>query len=84
MQTSIFFVLLFSSGAVSAGLENLLRLTEFIIDIYQKFPHSCFFIIDSEAQQGEKKVYTIYDTFVHSVNRNILTKLWEGSSYELH
>jgi len=84
MQTSIFFVLLFSSGAVSAGWENLLRLTEFIVDIYQKFPHSCFFIIDSEVQQGENKFYTIYNTSVHSLNRNVLTKLWEGSSYELH
>jgi hypothetical protein len=53
MQTSIFFVLLLPSGAVSAGLKDLLRITEFIADIYQQFPHSCIFIIDSEAQQGE-------------------------------
>jgi hypothetical protein len=53
MQTSIIFVLLLFSGAVSGGLENLLRLTEFIVDIYRQFPHSCFFIIDSETQQGE-------------------------------
>ena len=39
MQTSI-FGLLFSSGAVSAGLESLMRLAEFIVDIYQQFPHS--------------------------------------------
>jgi hypothetical protein len=76
MQTSILFVLLFSSGAVSAGLENLLRLTEFIVDIYQKFPHSCFFIIDTEAQQGENKCFTMYNTSVYSLNRNVLTELW--------
>jgi len=73
MQTSIIFVLLLSSGAVSAGLENLLRLTEFIVDIYQQFPHSCFFVIDSEVQQGENKFYVIYSTFVHSLNRDVLT-----------
>jgi len=79
-----FFVLLLSSGVVSAGLESLLRLTEFIVDIYQQFPHSCFFIIDSEAQQGENEFYIIYSTFVHSLNRKVLTELWGGSSYELH
>jgi len=84
MQTSIFFVLLLSSGAVSAGLESLLRLTEFIVDMYQQFPHSCLFIIDSEAQQGENEFYIIYSTFVHSLNRKVLADLWGGSSYELH
>jgi hypothetical protein len=87
MQPSIFLVLLLSSGVVSAGLENLLRLTEFIVDIYQQFPHSCFFIIDSEAQQqGENEFYIIYvySNFVHSLNRNVLTELWGGSSCELH
>jgi hypothetical protein len=44
-------VLLLSSGAVSGGLENVLRTTEFIADIYQQFPHSCIFIINPEAQQ---------------------------------
>jgi len=53
MQTSIFTILLFSSGVASVGLENLLRLSEFIADIYQQFPHGCIFIIDFEAEQGE-------------------------------
>jgi hypothetical protein len=53
MQTSIITMLLFSSGVASADLENLLRLSEFIADIYQQFPHNCIFIIDSEAEQGE-------------------------------
>ena len=60
MQTSIIFVLLFLSGFVSAGTENFLRLTEFIADIYQYFPHGCKFIIDSEAQhEGENELYII-------------------------
>ena len=51
MQTSVILMLLFSSGAVSGGLEKVLRLAEFIADIYQQFPHSCIFIINPEAQQ---------------------------------
>jgi len=51
MQFYIIVVLLLYSGAVSGGLEKLLRLAEFIADIYQQFPHSCIFIIYPEAQQ---------------------------------
>jgi hypothetical protein len=51
MQIDIIIVLLLSSGAVSVDLENLLRIAEFIADIYQQFPHSCIFIISCEAQQ---------------------------------
>ena len=51
MQTYIIVVLLLYSVAVSGGLEKVLRLAEFIADIYQQFPHSCIFIINSEAQQ---------------------------------
>jgi len=51
MQTYIIFVLLLSSGAVNGGLEKVLRMAEFIADIYQQFPHSCIFIINPEAQQ---------------------------------
>jgi hypothetical protein len=58
MQTSIFIGLLLSSGVASAGLGNLLRLAEFIADIYQQFSHSCIFIIDSEAQKGEGILFT--------------------------
>jgi hypothetical protein len=46
MQIYIIVVLLLSSGAVSGGLEKVLRLAEFIADIYQQFPHSCIFIIN--------------------------------------
>jgi hypothetical protein len=54
MQIDIVVVLLLSSGAVSVDLENLLRIAQFIADIYQQFPHSCIFIINSDAhQQGE-------------------------------
>jgi hypothetical protein len=53
MQTSIITMLLFSSCVASVGLENLLRLSNFIADIYQQFPHSCIFIIESEAEKGE-------------------------------
>ena len=60
MQIKLIFVLLFSSCSVSADSWNLLRLTEFIIDIYQQFPHGCKFIIHSEAQhEGENEFYVI-------------------------
>ena len=39
-----------SIGAVSAGLEKVLRQAEFIADIYQQFPHCYIFIIHPEAQ----------------------------------
>jgi hypothetical protein len=51
MQIYIIVVLLLCSGAVSGGLQKVLRLAEFIADIYQQFPHSCIFIINPEAQQ---------------------------------
>ena len=60
MHTAINFVLLFLSSTLSAGSKNLLRLTEFIADIYQQFPHGCKFIIHSEAQhEGENEFYII-------------------------
>ena len=51
MQVYITVVLLLYSGAVSGGLEKVLRYAEFIAVIYQQFPHSCIFIINPEAQQ---------------------------------
>jgi len=51
MQIYIIVVLLLYSGAVSGGLEIVLKQAEFIADIYQQFPHSCIFIINSEVQQ---------------------------------
>jgi hypothetical protein len=61
IQISIIVVLLLYSGAVSGGLEKVLRLAEFIADIYQQFPHSCIFNINSETkQQDEVQLYTIY------------------------
>jgi len=51
MQTYNIFVLLLSSGAVSAGLEKVSRLAKFVADIYRQFPHSCIFIINCDAQQ---------------------------------
>jgi hypothetical protein len=51
MQINIIIVFLLYSGAVSGGLEKVLRVAEFIADIYQQFPHSCIFIINPEAQQ---------------------------------
>jgi hypothetical protein len=54
MQIYIIVVLLLYSGAVSGGLQKVLRLAEFIAAIYQQFPHSCIFIITpEEQQQGE-------------------------------
>jgi hypothetical protein len=54
MQIYIIFVLLISSGTVGGGVESVWRQAEFIVDIYQQFPHSCIFIKNSELrQQGE-------------------------------
>jgi hypothetical protein len=54
MQINIIFVFLLYSGAVSGGLEKIMRLAEFVADIYEQFPRSCIFIINPEAQiQGE-------------------------------
>jgi hypothetical protein len=51
MKIYITVVLLLYSGAMGGRLEKVLRLAEFIADIYQHFPHSCIFIINCEAQQ---------------------------------
>jgi len=60
MQTYSIVVLLLYSGAVSGGLQKVLRQAQFIADIYQQFPHSCIFIIKPEAQQqGEDYLYII-------------------------
>ena len=68
-----------SSGAMSGGLEKVLRLVKFIADIYQQFPHSCIFIINPEAQeQGEDSFYIIYSSCVLLLNRNVLADTWEG------
>jgi len=78
MQIYIIVVLLLSSGAVSGGLEKVLRLAQFIADIYQQFPHSCIFIIKPEAQQqGEDWFYIIYSSCVFVVSRNVLRDTWE-------
>jgi len=79
MQIYIIVVLLLSSGAVSGGLEKVLRLAQFIADIYRQFPHSCIFIINPEAQlQGEDWFCIIYSSCVFVVNRNVLTDTWAG------
>ena len=51
MKIYIIVPLLLYSGAVRGGLEEVIIQAEFIADIYQQFPNSCIFIINSEAQQ---------------------------------
>jgi hypothetical protein len=51
MQIYFVVVLLLCSGAVSGGLEKVLTIAEFLADIYQRFPHSCIFIINPVSQQ---------------------------------
>jgi hypothetical protein len=53
-------VLILSSGAVSAGLEKVLKQAEFIADIYLQLPRSCIFIINSEAQQQGENEFCCY------------------------
>jgi len=64
MQIYIIVVLLLSSGAVSGGLEKVLRLSEFIADIYQQFPHSCIFIIYCETQQQVRNGFILFTAVV--------------------
>jgi hypothetical protein len=60
MKNYIVVVFLLFSGAVSGGSKKVLKLAESIADIYQHFPHSCIFLINSEAQQqGENGFYII-------------------------
>jgi hypothetical protein len=81
MQIYIIVVLQFSLGDVSAGLEKVLKLAEFIADIYQQLPPSCIFIINSETQQqGENKYCIIYISCVLLVKKNVLLKSWRGYS----
>jgi len=78
MQIYIIVVLLLYSGAVSGGLEKVLKQAQFIVDIHQKFPHSCIFIVYSEAQQqGEDQFYIIYMSYVLLLSRNGLAENWE-------
>jgi hypothetical protein len=51
MQTYMVVVLLLSSGAANAGLEKVLKVAEFVADIFQQLPRTCIFIINSAAQQ---------------------------------
>jgi hypothetical protein len=60
MKMFIFIVLLLSSGAMSAGLEKLLKLAEFIADIYRQLERGCLFLVNSQAgNQGEIEFYII-------------------------
>jgi hypothetical protein len=78
MQTYIIVLLLLSSGAVSAGLEKVLKLAEFIADIYQQLPRRCIFIINSEAQQQDENGFCIiYISFLLLVNTILLIVTWE-------
>jgi hypothetical protein len=51
MQNYVIVMLLFSVGNVSAGFEKVWRQAELVTDIYQRFPHSCIFIVNPEVQQ---------------------------------
>jgi hypothetical protein len=51
MQIYVVVVFLLSSGAVSGGSKKVLKLSEFIADIYQQFPHSCIFLVNCEAKE---------------------------------
>ena len=67
-----------SIGAVSAGLEKVLRQAEFIADIYQQFPHCYIFIIHPEAQQQFEDSFNIIYCRCFVVNRNVLIETSEG------
>jgi hypothetical protein len=54
MQPRVILFLFLSSGAVSGGLEKVIQQAEFIVDVYQKLPHICIFLITSEAEHQGK------------------------------
>jgi hypothetical protein len=64
MRILISFVLLLSSGAVSGGLEKVLRQAEFIADIYQQFPHSSIVIIHCVSQQKVRINFILFTVVV--------------------
>jgi len=72
MQIYIIVVLSLYTGAVSCGLEKVVRQAEFIADIYQQFPHSFIFVKDSESQKGKNYFYIIYSSCVFIVKGNVL------------
>jgi hypothetical protein len=84
MQIYIIVVLLLYSGAVSGGLEEVLRLAGFIADIYQHFPHKCIFFINSEAKvSGENEFYIIYLSYVLLLEKTLLVPVIKESAYRL-
>jgi hypothetical protein len=58
MKIYIIFCSYFSD-TVRAGLEEGLRLAEFIADIYRQFPRGCIFILNYEAQQQSENEFYI-------------------------
>lgn len=84
MQTCIIFMLLLFTGATSDGLEKMLKLAEFIIDIYHQLPRCCICLVNSEAQlEGENRFYIISINCVLLVIRNVLTESSKGISNKL-
>jgi len=83
MQIYVIVVLLLYSSAVSGGLEKVLRLAQFIADIYQQVPHSCIFIINCEAkQQVGVQLHIIYRRCVFLVNNNVITEENKNDIYQ--
>jgi hypothetical protein len=57
MKMFIFVALLLSGGAMSAGLEKVFKLAEFIADIYQQLERGCLFLMNCQARnQGETDI----------------------------
>jgi hypothetical protein len=60
MEMLIFIVLLLSSDTLSAGLEKVFKLAEFIADIYHQFERGCLFLTNSQTRnEGEIEFYII-------------------------
>jgi hypothetical protein len=54
MKIFVLIILLLSSGTVSAGLGNILKIAEFIAGIYQQLEGGCLFLVNSRSgNQGE-------------------------------
>jgi hypothetical protein len=49
----------FYNISVSSGLQEVSNVANVIADMYQKLPHSCIFIMNSETQEQGKNSFDL-------------------------
>jgi len=55
----LFTLVAFYCVAVSAGLQEVLKVAKFMSDIHQQLPKNCFFIMNSEGEEQGKKNFEL-------------------------